>query len=295
MATATSNGKPADSDIKVVEVPLAQIFHDEHFNCRGFIPPSDVIALADEIREVGLLQPITLQPWSKVKGKLYRIVCGHRREAAFQYNLKHKDGPATIPAIIREGLSETQALVLNLGENLNRKQLNFMQEARALQRLKDAGLTQTDTATTLKQTRPWVQVRFYALDLPPDIQDEVENGSINQAQIHQLNGMPREEQYAAVRHIKEAKIRAQGKRIKIKVPKKPRAEDLLKAEERDTEQIGVMLGLMMDKGEVGLHTRALAWACGNVTTHDLLEDFRQYLDVELDVKWTIPPEGIAGL
>lgn len=178
--TEPKNGTPADSDIRVVEIPLDEIFHDEHFNCRGFIPPSDVIGLADEIMELGLLQPITLQPWDKVKGKRYRIVCGHRREAAFQYNRAQKGGPATIPSIVRPNLSETQALILNLGENLNRKELNFMQEARALQRLKDAGMTQTDTASTLKQTRPWVQVRFYALDLPIDIQDEIVAGYVSQ-------------------------------------------------------------------------------------------------------------------
>lgn len=295
MTTATTQTQPADSDIKVVEVRLDELFHDEAFNCRGFIPPSDVIPLADEIRELGLLQPITIQPWTGVKGKKYRIVCGHRREAAFRYNRERHDGPDTIPAIVRENLTEKAALILNLGENLNRKQLNFMQEARALQRLKDAGLSQTDTAVALKQPRPWVQVRFYALDLPADIQDEIVAGYVSQAQIHQLNSMTREEQYEAVRHIKDAKIKAGTKRLKVNVPKKPKREDLLKAEERDADQIGVMLELMMDKGEVGLHTRALAWACGNISTHDLLEDFRQYLEVELDVKWKIPEEGIAGL
>lgn len=293
--TEPKSGTPADSEIRVLEVPIDEIFHDEHFNCRGFIPPSDIIALADEIAELGLLQPITLQPWSAVKGKHYRIVCGHRREAAFRYNRDHKGGPTTIPSIVRHNLTETQALVLNLGENLNRKQLNFMQEARALQRLKDAGMTQTDTAIQLKQTRPWVQVRFYALDLPADIQDEIVAGYVNHAQIHQLNGMTREEQYEAVRHIKDAKIKAGTKRLKITLPKKPKREDLLKAEERSTEQIGALLELMMDKGEVGLHTRVLAWACGNITTHDVLLDFQQYLDTELDVKWKIPEEGVAGL
>lgn len=107
--------------------------------------------------------------------------------------------------------------------------------------------------------------------------------------------MSRDEQYEAVRHIKDAKIKAGTKRLKVTVPKKPKREDLLKAEERSTEQIAALLELMMDRGEVGLHTRVLAWACGNITTYDVLEDFRQYLDIELNIKWSIPEEGIAGL
>jgi hypothetical protein len=59
----------ADSSMKVVDVPLDQIFHDEKFNCRGAIPTSDVIPLAADIREMGLLHPITLQPWSLAPGK----------------------------------------------------------------------------------------------------------------------------------------------------------------------------------------------------------------------------------
>jgi ParB family chromosome partitioning protein len=297
-----ANGRPVadDSEIKVVEIPLDDIFSDEHFNCRGFIPPSDVVDLAREIQEQGLLSPIIVQPASDVggmpPGKGWRIVAGHRRYAAFIFNRDKAGGPATVPAIVKEGLNETQALIINLGENTNRKQLNILQEARAIERLKNAGLNQSDIATALKVPRPWVQVRFYVLDLPADIQEEVGAGYVSQAQIHQLNSLETdEEKYEAVRQIKDAKIKAGTKRLKVKVQGKPKAENLLKAKPRDRAEVAAMLGHMMDTGEVGLHTRCLAWAAGNITTVDLLVDFKSYMSVELGKYYEIPEDGLPGL
>ncbi len=279
-----------DSEIDVKDILMLDIFSDEHFNCRGFIPESDVVDLARDIKENGLQNPILVQPWNRNPPFKWRIVSGHRRHAAYMHN--HAE---FIPCIIKTGLDETQALILNLGENLNRKQLNIIQEARALQRLKDAGMSQTDVALRLKVTRPWVQVRFYVLDLPPDIQEVVADGWLNQAQIHQLNAMTTDEQYAAVRHIKDQKLRAGTKRMKVKVPKKAKPENLLTVEERDIDQINVMLDHMMENGEVGLHTRVLAWAAGNISTIDLLKDFQQYVKIELGKSYAIPIEGLPGL
>lgn len=285
------NGDLYESAIKVHDLPMLEILADEEFNCRGHIPESDVIDLARDITANGLQNPILVQPWAKTYGKKWRIVSGHRRYEAFKHNKAE-----SIPSIIKEGLNETQALILNLGENLKRKQLNILQEAKALKRLKDAGLNQTDVARFLGMERPWVQVRFYVLDFPTDIQDEIAAGYINQAQIHQLNGMTTDEQYEAVRNIKDAKLKAGTKRIKVKLKKKPKPEDMFKAEERDMDAINAMLDHMMDCGEVGLHTRCLAWAAGNITTIQLLEDFKQYVEVELPGKhYEIPMEGLPGL
>lgn len=298
MATAVTKIGPAeiaDSDIRVVDVHMDRIFSDEQFNCRGFIPPSDVVDLARDIEQNGLQNPILIQPWKGKPGKDWRIISGHRRHAAYLFNRSMGKGSEYIPSIVKEGLSETQALILNLGENTNRKQLNIVQEAKALERLRNAGLNQSEIAVAIKVPRPWVQIRTYVLDFPPDIQEEIANGTIVQAQIHQLHSLPPDEWYEAVRQIKDAKARAAGKRMKIKVKKKAKAEDYLKAEPRDAEQINVMLDHVMEHGEVGLHTRALAWAAGNITTMDFLRDFKQYVEIELGGHYHIPPHGIEGV
>lgn len=278
------------SDMEIEYLLMSEILSDEKFNCRGYIPPSDVVDLARDIADNGLQNPILVQPWTATKGKKFRIVSGHRRHAAYTINKSE-----TIPCIVKRGLTEAQALILNLGENTNRKQLNILQEAKALARLKNSGLGQSDIASALKVPRPWVQTRFYVLDFPEDIQTEIADGYIVQAQIHQIHALPQEEWYEAVRAIKDAKIRAGTKRLKVKVPKKAKAADMLKAEPRDTHSITAMLDHITDCGEPGLHTRALAWAAGNITTLDFLKDFQKYVKDELNEDYKIPSDGIDGL
>src|SRR5690348_11843059 len=92
---------------KVYQVPMNEIFADDEFNCRGVIDPMTVIDLANDIRDkektrgegMGLIEPITLQPWSKEPGKKYRIVAGYRRFKAHEINKAE-----FIRALIREGL-----------------------------------------------------------------------------------------------------------------------------------------------------------------------------------------------
>jgi len=286
----------ADPAMKIESIAVKRIHADEKFNCRGYIPPSDVIDLAKDIEQNTLQQPITVQPYDEIKRKAtgfdFRIIQGHRRFTAVTLVLKRD----FIPCIIREGLSEQQALIANLGENLQRKALNIIQEARAVERLKYSGLTVVEIAKALRVERSWLQTRFYVLDFPSDIQDEIANGMLTQPQIHEIHAMPREQWYEAVRTIKEAKIRAGTKRLKVSLQKlKPaKTENLLKAKPRKPDEVDVMLDHLMDTGMPGLHTRALAWVTGRCTTLEFLQEYRDWCKSE-GVPYHIPTEGIAGL
>ena len=210
----------ADSTSNVVEVPLDQIFHDVSFSCRGFIQSTDVDGLVADILERGLREPIRLQLWTGAEGKSYRILDGHRREAAFRYIRDHHDGPVTIPAYIEHPSTETAALALKLGRNHKRERPNYMQEARLVQSYKDRGCSQDATARELGVSRPWVELRFHILDLPAEIQDEIVARVLNHKQIHKLYGMTRQVQYEEVRRIKEDLI----EKAKMKEAKKKAAE-----------------------------------------------------------------------
>jgi ParB/RepB/Spo0J family partition protein len=230
----------ADSSMKVVDVPLDQIFHDVSFGCRGFILHDDVAWLVADILKRGLREPIRLQPWTGAEGKLYRILDGHRRAAAVRYIRDHHDGPATIRAYIEQPSTETEALALKLGRNHKRERPKYMQEARLIQKYKDESVSQSETARELGVSRSWVQIRYYVLGLPAEIQDEIVAGFLNHKQIHQLNGMTREDQYEEVRRIKEDLIeKAKMKEAKKKAkdgtnPRKRRPtkpDDLRKSED----------------------------------------------------------------
>jgi ParB/RepB/Spo0J family partition protein len=283
----------ADEQIFVHFIECGKIHADEVFNCRGYISPSDCLDLARDIEQNTLQQPITVQPYDeehrKSTGFDYRIIQGHRRFTAVSKVLLREK----IPCIIVEGLTETQALLRNLGENLQRRQLNILQEAKALERLKLAGLTQSDVATQLRMQRPWVQTRFYVLEFPPDIQDEISKGTLTQSQIHEVHALPKDQWFTAVRQIKETKQRG-GKKFSVKTLDTPKAENLVKAKPRKQEEIQILLDHMLDNSQSDLHTRVLAWATGNITTMDVLEDFKAYCDREA-FNYRIPTQGIPGL
>ena len=73
-------------EMVVHDIPMSDIYCDNDFNCRGYIPPHDVITLAKSILANKLQQPIVIQPWDQIPGKLWRIVSGHRRYTAHVLN-----------------------------------------------------------------------------------------------------------------------------------------------------------------------------------------------------------------
>ena len=189
---------------EISNVPLGHIFADSSFNSRGFIAPIDVVELAKEIEKNGLQQAISLKPLengdSKNPEHKYKVIAGHRRFKAFEV-LKRE----TIPAAINRNISETDALILNLTENLHRKDLNILQEARALERLKMTGFSYNEVAVIINKSNTWVRIRFQLLELPDAIKEAAAAGYFNQTQIKELHQLgDYKKQIEAAKKIKEA-------------------------------------------------------------------------------------------
>ncbi|GAG53330.1 unnamed protein product, partial [marine sediment metagenome] len=198
------------SKYRVFDMDMDDIYLDNEFNCRGQIVPMDVVDLAKDIKINGLQFPIAVQPAEDVEGGLpeggkYRIVAGHRRFMAFRVN-----GEKKIPAMIKTGLSELRARLVNLSENLKREDLNILQEAGAVNSLRLLGMVQESIAVELGKSRTWVQIRLHLLRLPDDIQAEAAAGMLNQYQIRELFALDdNEKRYSAVRKIKDARLRGE--------------------------------------------------------------------------------------
>jgi ParB family chromosome partitioning protein len=279
-----------DHNYNVEIVPTHLIYSDDEFNCRGSIQPFDVKDLAQDIQENELQFPIAVQPACDVEGGVpngfeYRIIAGHRRFMAFRV-LKRTE----IPAMIKKGLSEVQARIHNLSENLQRKELNILQEARAIKRLKDYGLVQEATAQAIGRTRSWVQIRYNLLELPEVIQEEAAAGILNQSQIKQLYSLKTpEEQYEAVRKIKTALINGQKG---ISVAKPPKA-DPYKKKRRQKNEVEEMIRHIAKESPIGfgLATRALAWANGTINTAELYMDIKAEA-AKLDKPYRIPVQEL---
>lgn len=252
-------------------IPMSEIYADPEFNCRGIIAPMDVADLAKDIDEHELQFPISVQPANDTEipsQYKYRLVAGHRRHKAFQ--ILRRD---LIPAMVKSGLSEVQARVYNLSENLQRKELNILQEALALQKLKALGLAQEAAGKAVGRTRSWVQVRYNLLELPEVVKQEAAAGLLNQSQIKQLYSLGTdEERYAAVRKIKEAKLKGEGS---ISVAKPPE-EDPFKKKRRQKNEIQDMIKHIGKEGSgYGLTTRAMAWCNGEISTAELYYDLQK--------------------
>ncbi len=136
--------------------------------------------LRDSILEHGILQPLVVR--KSIKG--YEIVVGERRfRAAKEAKLE------TVPAVVRE-LSEQQMMELAVLENLQREDLNPIEEGQAYQTLMEKlKLTQEEVAKRLGKSRPHVANHVRLLSLPPNIQELITTGKISMGHGRALLGL----------------------------------------------------------------------------------------------------------
>jgi len=272
------------NEYHVQEIDITDIYSDPDFNCRGSILPMDVIDLVRDVEQNGLQFPIALQPIKDVsilpsEDYKFRVVAGHRRLTVFKI-LKRK----TIPAMIKIGLSEVQARLVNLGENLKRKALNIVQEANAISKLREFGLNRRQVSEQLGVSTSWVQVRFNLLDLPPEIQAEAASGLLNQYQIKEIFGLDtKEEKYEAVKKIKNARLRGERGTSVGKSPK----DNPFNKRRQPKNIVQEMIDHMGATIGFGLHTRVLAWANGEINSAELYIDIRRFADSN-GIDYTIP-------
>lgn len=148
--------------------------------------PQSMAALADSIRHHGLIHPIVVEP----DADGYRLVAGERRLRAAR-----QAGVAAIPAILRPASeSGRHALELALTENLQREDLNPMEEATAYARLADAfGLSHEAIALRVGRTRPTVTNAIRLLQLPAHLQEAVASRALTPGHARVLLSLGDEE------------------------------------------------------------------------------------------------------
>jgi ParB family chromosome partitioning protein len=153
--------------------------------------------LAASIREHGVVEPILVRR----EGTKYRIVAGERRWRAAQ-----RAGLREVPAILREA-SDREAFELALVENLQRADLNAIEEAEAFEVLAtDHGLTQEQIATRVGKERSTVANALRLLKLPPEVRDAVRGGLLDMGHARALLGVDGAD---AVRKLAQRAVREQ--------------------------------------------------------------------------------------
>ena len=143
-------------------IDTSLVYADEEFNCRGKIEPYHLTDLASSIKDHGLQIPIIV--WAKdglPNGCKFLLVAGYRRFLACTVILRQ----TTILATVRTDLTDQTARILNFTENLERKNLNILEEAKAIQLGFPKRMSMAEIGRKLNRGAMWVKVRKMLLDL----------------------------------------------------------------------------------------------------------------------------------
>lgn len=266
-----------------MKIPINEVYVDNSFNCRlQQVTVQTLRSLIRSIETQGLLQPVVVAPY---EGEYkYQLICGFRRFTA----CKHL-GWEEIPATVTEKITQNELRTLNLIENLERKDLNFQEEAYNVDRMRLMGYNLEEIAEQLNRTPWWVKQRLQFSEFPKDIQKEwieLDLPANKISEVHRLR--TEDERYEAFRKLKDAKF-AQKPMSKVRLKgKKKKKLDTCKV--RDTSEIEDMMELVMDAfGGAGLATRLLAWAMGRVPDRVILSEIKESCK-RMGVAWEIPAD-----
>ena len=126
---------------------------------------------AESIKQHGVLQPLLVRP---IPSGGYQLVAGERRWRACRIA-----GLTKVPVVIKE-LTDTETMEIAIIENLQREDLNPIEEAEGLQALIDkCGYTQEEVATSVGKSRPAIANSLRLLRLPPEVREMTKNGEIS--------------------------------------------------------------------------------------------------------------------
>ena len=232
----TEGGKPR-------EIPVGDIDRNP-FQTRTHVDESELAELAASITANGVVQPILVRP--QANGR-FQLIAGERRWLASQLA-----GKKTIPAILRQ-VSDEQALEITIVENLQRADLNAMEQARAFERLsREFHMTQEQIATRTGKDRVSVSNYMRLLSMPESVQKLVDNGDLTFGHAKALLGLKLHPDFekAARRvanlslSVRQAESLVQGILFPEKARKEPKPEPLVDPNVKQVEeQLQRALGL----------------------------------------------------
>ena len=181
---------PTDGTLRHIPVEFIQ---PGKYQPRQDIRSESLEELAASIKQQGLMQPIVVRAIGSNK---YEIIAGERRWRASQLA-----GLDKVPALIRE-VADNAAIAMALIENIQRENLNPMEEAIALKRLQDEfSLTQQEVADAVGKSRAAVANLLRLMNLQPEVRTFLEHGDIEMGHARCLLALEGEQQVVAARNV----------------------------------------------------------------------------------------------
>ncbi len=170
------------------EVPISAL-DPNPFQPRSALDPARLAELAASIRENGIVQPLLVRR----RGERYQIIAGERRFRAAQAT-----GLTTVPVTVRD-VDDEHLLELALVENIQREELNPIEEAQAFHRLQDEfGLTQEEIARRVGRDRTTIANTLRLLRLPRELRELVAGGRLDAGHARALLALDRSEDQVAL-------------------------------------------------------------------------------------------------
>ncbi|MFP3976774.1 MULTISPECIES: ParB/RepB/Spo0J family partition protein [Marinobacter] len=182
--------KDHDGELRQVPIDLIQ---RGRFQPRRDMDPAALQELADSIRQQGVMQPVVIRPIAEGR---YELIAGERRWRATQ--MAELD---SIPAIIRD-VPDEAAIAMALIENIQRENLNPIEEAFALQRLQDEfGLTQAQVAEAVGKSRSTITNLLRLIGLTEDVRLMLEHGDLEMGHGRAMLTLTPEQQMQVAKQV----------------------------------------------------------------------------------------------
>ena len=227
------------------------------FQPRAPIDMASLAELTESIRARGVLQPLLARPQPGAPER-YEIIAGERRWRAAQAAGLHE-----VPALVRD-FADAEAMAAALVENLQRQDLNAIEEAQGYRRLlEEFGMSQEALGEAVGKSRSHVTNTLRLLNLPPDLQAEVRNGALSAGHARALLGHPDPEGAARaviarglnVRQTEVLARRAAEAATQPASRERHRDPDTVAFERRLAERLGLRVEIVFDgrRGSLRLH------------------------------------------
>ena len=239
-----------EDDKSYKNIPIVNL-HPCEFQPRKDFKKEQLQELASSIKEQGIIQPIIVRV-SGSQANYFEIIAGERRWRAAQLA-----GLETLPAIVRK-LSDDQVMAMTLIENIQREDLNAIEEAQALKRLvDDLGMSHEEVGKVVGMSRESVSNMIRLIDLPEAVRAMVVDGDLSMGHARALLGVgERGSIISLANRVKleglsvrktERLVQFQKKKTNINSRAHPRNPDLLILERELGELLGSRVTIKSDK------------------------------------------------
>jgi ParB family transcriptional regulator, chromosome partitioning protein len=233
------SGAAADSALREIAVDALQ---PGKYQPRSHMEPAALAELAESIKSQGVIQPILARA---LAGGRYEIIAGERR-----WRAARMAGLATVPVLVK-AIADHQVLAVALIENIQREDLNALEQALGIQRLvQEFGLTHQSIAQTLGRSRTAITNTLRLLELAAPVRELLAEGRIDMGHARALLALPDARQIELAREAasKGLTVRDVERRVaalmKGAAPKRARVDrDIARLEDEWSERLGTSVSI----------------------------------------------------